>query len=1043
MKMPEPKAPTGFDLSGFFIRNYQFTLIIFAMLIAMGVTSWLSIPRQEDPTFPAPIYNVIAVFPGASPIDIEQLVVDPIETRMGELDDLKTLRSRIEDGVARVTVEFDTRVDADRKYDEVVREVNALRADLPPELHRLSVEQFSSKEVNIVQLALVSDDAPYRMLEDEAKRLKRRIETVPGVRTAETWAYPDREVVVSLDLGRLAQLSIAPMQVLSVIGSENASIPGGSAEAGGRAFNVKTSGSYASLEEIRATVLRSADGAMISVGDVADVEWGYADTRHIGRYNGQRAVWVTATQKDGYNIARVRDGIWAELDAFERALPAGITLERGFDQAVNVQARLARLQTDFMIAIGLVLITLLPLGLRAAGIVMVSIPLSLAMGVTLLNLFGFSLNQLSIVGFIIALGLLVDDSIVVTENITRFLREGRSRLEAAILATRQITGAVVGSTAVLVFAFLPLMFLPGLPGRFIRVLPLAVVLTVLASLFVSLTIIPWLASRVLSQPAAPRDGAAAAEEDAADTAPHGGNVFMRGLERLIRTIYTPFLLRALRRPAVTLGTAVALVLGSLALVPVVGFSLFPKAGTPQFLIDIETPNGSSLAETDRAARFAEQVLAGRPDAVRHVFTNVGRDNPFIYYNELPRGESPNVAQLFVLTDARRRLEPALLDSLRAQLAAYPGARIELKEFEQGPPIDAPIALRVTGENLDTLRLLAAEVEQVLRGTAGTQYVHNPVRVSRTDLRVAVDRQKAGMVGVATAEIDRAVRLGIAGLTAGRFRDASGDEYGIRVRLAHDDRPTVDALERVYVASFTGAQLPLRQVAALRFEASPPSIQHYGRERAATVTSHVRTGYNTDRVTKAALARLDELELPAGYRLIPAGEIESRQESFGGAGSAVVVALFMILAILVLEFRTFKSTLIVASVIPLGFVGGVAALLLTGYTLSFTAVIGFVALMGIEIKTSILLVDFANQLREKGMPLDEAIVRAGEIRFVPILLTTMTAVGGLLPLALAGSSLYSPLAWVIIGGLVSSAVLARIVTPVMYKLLAPAVEVQAA
>jgi multidrug efflux pump subunit AcrB len=733
-------------------------------------------------------------------------------------------------------------------------------------------------------------------------------------------------------------------------------------------------------------------------------------------------VFITANQLADVNISAVRDGIWKELDAFEKTLPPGVKLERGFDQSRNVRERLSHLGRDFAIAIVLVLLTLLPLGVRAAGIVMVSIPLSLAMGLTALNLTGFTINQLSIVGFVIALGLLVDDSIVVVENISRFLREGRSRREAALMATRQISVAVVGCTATLIFAFLPLIFLPGNAGKFIRVMPLTVVYTVLASLVVSLTIIPWLASRTLSRHEDPE-----------------GNVFMRGLSRAVSATYAPVLHRALARPGRTLAGAAALFVASLALVPAVGFSLFPKAGTPQFLVDVSTPDGSSLAETDRAARFAERIV-GQQHGVASVMTNVGRDNPQVYYNVIPRNENAGVAQLFVTLDEYHSTEtPAMLDTLRARFAAYPNARIEVREFENGPPIDAPVAIRLTGPDLDTLRTLAARVERVITATPGTMYVDNPVRLARTDLKVDVDQHKAGMFGIPAVEVDRTIRLGIAGLSAGVYRDGTGEEYPIRVRLPHRGMPTVEALDRVYVASLTGATVPLRQVADVRFASSPPRIAHHEQQRAVTVTSYVRSGFNTDRVTRAVLDELEGMQLPDGYRWTAAGEIESRQESFGGVGGAVIVATFMILAILVLEFRTFRSTLIVASVIPLGLVGGIAALWLTGHTLSFTATIGFVALIGIEIKTSILLVDFTNQLREEGMGLVDAIQKAGEIRFVPIVLTTLTAIGGLLPLALEGSSLYSPLAWVIIGGLISSTILARLVTPVMYKLLAPAVE----
>ena len=311
-----------------------------------------------------------------------------------------------------------------------------------------------------------------------------------------------------------------------------------------------------------------------------------------------------------------------------------------------------------------------------------------------------------------------------------------------------------------------------------------------------------------------------------------------------------------------------------------------------------------------------------------------------------------------------------------------------------------------------------------------------MRVNRTDLHLDVDRQKAGLFGVTSIEVDRTLRLGIAGLTAGQLRTGDGDEHDVVVRAPRVGRPTPEVLDRIYVASQNGAQVPLGQIARLEFRASPPLIQHYDRERSVTITSQVRTGFNTDRVTKTALEQLAALELPAGYRLQAAGEIESRQSSFGGIGSAVVIATFLILGVLVLEFRTFRSTLVVASVIPLGVVGGIVALWLTGNTLSFTAMIGFVALVGIEIKTSILLVDFTNQLRASGVPLHDAIRRAGEVRFLPIVLTTLTAIGGLLPLALQGSALYSPLAWVIIGGLVSSTLLARLVTPVVYTLLTP-------
>lgn len=1020
-------------LTEFSVRKYQFTVILFLMAAALGVNALRTIPQAEDPTFAIPTFTVVAVYPGATPTDLEQLVVDPIEQRVNELEDLHKLQAEIRDGLAVLRVEFDASADADGKYDDVVREINALRPTLPADLARLEVSKFDASRVNIVQVALVADALPLYQLGDAARRLTDRLERVPGIRTVERWGYPEREVVVELDAGRLAALRLPVSQVLAAIGSENANIPGGTVSSGARSFTVKTSGSYRTVDEVAATVVAGSGSAAVRLGDVARVAWGYEDARHLARFNGHRAVFVTANMKEGQRIGDVRDAIYAELDRFEGTLPAGMRVERAFDQSVNVRHRLSRLLEDFAIAILLVLVTLLPLGTRASLVVMISIPLSLAIGVVLLQSTGFTINQLSIVGFVIALGLLVDDSIVVVENIARFLREGLSRREAAIRATSQIAVAVLGCTATLIVAFLPILFLPGNPGKFIRSMPVAVIYTVLASLLVSLTVVPFLASLVLKE-----------EREA------HANPFLKGLTWVIDRSYGTWLHRALAAPRTTLVVAALLLAGSVALVPSIGFSLFPKADTPQFLVRIETPEGSSLAATDRAARHVERSLAAVPE-VRAVLMNLGRSNPDVYYNILPRNERPSVAEAFVLLqqfDAGRT--PRLFDSLQRVFDGYPGARIEVTSFENGPPLDAPIAFRLVGEDLDTLRTLARELTEQVRATPGTRNVVNPLDLLATGLRVDIDRGKAGLLGIPTGEIDRTVRMGLAGLEAGTLRDATGEDYAIRVRVparggaagtppSMDGTPSPAVLDRLYLGAVTGSQVPLAQVARVRLEASLPVIQHFAKERSVTVTAGVASGQNTDRVTKQVLRRLDAWRLPAGYRIIPAGEIESREESFGGLGAAIIVAVFLTFAILVLEFGTFRSTLIVASVIPLGIVGGLVALWLSGYTLSFTAMIGFVALIGIEIKNSILLVDFTNQLRQEGVPLGEAIERAGKVRFLPIVLTTLTAVGGLLPLALQHSSLYSPLAVVIIGGLVSSTLLARLVTPVMYQLLPPPVD----
>lgn len=1006
------------NIAAFSVRQWQFTLVLFAMLAAMGVSSLLSIPRAEDPSFPIPTMLVVAVLPGADTVDLEKQVTDPLEDAIDSLDDITKITSRTRDGVAVITVEFDWSSDAERKYDQVVREVNAIRPTLPAGLVRLDVKKFNTALTNFMQVALIGDGVSALELRKRADDLRDIIDRVPGVWESEIWGEERTEVRVAVDAGRLAELRLPVTAVADALKAEGAAVPLGALHAGERRFTVKTEGDFDTLDDVADTVVRAADGRVVRVRDVAEVTWAADEANHIARFNGKRAVFVTANQKPGQNIFDIKKGAYAALDEFERSLPPTITLERGFDQSENVAKRLSTLFRDFAIALALVLITLIPLGFRASLVVMLAIPLSLAIGVTVLQFTGFTLNQLSIAGFVLSLGLLVDDSIVVTENIARHLRMGKSREEAAIEGTRQIAVAVLGCTATLLLAFLPLMFLPEGSGKFIKSLPVSVLATVAASLFVALTMIPFLAARILSRHEHPE-----------------GNKALRLVMGAIHAVYRPVLHRALDRPGITVLIATILFVGSIALVPRIGFSLFPPADIPQFLIEIDLPDGAPLAETDKAVRFVEDQVKQMPD-VRFVMANAGHGNPRIYYNITPREDDPTHGAIFVgLTQWKGKQSTAELDKLRARLAAYPGAQIIVRVFENGPPIEAPIAVRILGPELPVLKELAAKVTSIIEGTPGSRDVVNPLRLDRTDLDLGIDLDKAGVLGVPAGAVDRAVRLSLSGEAVATYRESDGDDYPVTLRLPMAGRHELDVLGDIRVPGAAGA-VPLSAISDPHFITGPARIDRFNRERAVTITAFTATGFNTDRVTRAIGEQLSALGLPPGYRLMTGGEAETRSKSFAGLSGAILVAMFGILAVLILEFRSFATTAVVAGVIPLGIIGGMVALFVTGYTLSFTAVIGFIALIGIEIKNSILLVDFTTQLRRAGTPLKAAIEEAGEVRFLPVLLTSITAIGGLLPLALGGSGLYSPLAAVIIGGLVSSTVLSRLVTPAMYLLLAP-------
>jgi multidrug efflux pump subunit AcrB len=1009
-------------ISEYAVKNYQFTLIMFLMAAAVGITTLLTMPRSEDPDVESPQFAMIIVYPGTSPKDMEELVVDPIEDKVNELEDIKRIRTTISDGLAVFRVEFKYESDPDEKYQELIRELNSLRSELPKDIYSIDVNKFQPSDVNILQIALISENASRATLKKTAESLQDELEKIPMLKNVEIQGLPEQIVRIELRLEKIAQMHIPMDAIISSLQSEMANIPGGSVVAGSKSFNIKTSGNYTNLEEIRNTIVYTANGKNILLSDVADASITFEEATHITRLNGHRCVFVVAAQKSGLNITQTQKVYKPVLKQFEATLPSNIAMVNHFDQADNVNGRLAGLGKDFLIAILLVSITLLPLGGRAATIVMISIPLSLAIGLVLLNLLGISLNQLSIVGLVVALGLLVDDSIVVVENIERWMRDGHSRLDATIKATRQIGLAVVGCTVTLIIAFMPLVFLPEGAGDFIRGLPLAVIMAVLASMLVSLTIIPFLSSRILK-----------------DKGDDHGNIFLRGLQRLIHGSYSRLLDKALQKPVITLVAAGIIFFASLQLFPIIGFGLFPASEKPQFIINTITPLQTNLERTDTVSRYVERVVSAIPE-VSFFATNVGKGNPRIYYNVSQENEHTDFAQTFVQLDEHaspdKKLE--IINTLRDQFNQYPGAKIEVKNFEQGPPVAAPIEIRLIGDNLDTLRALAGRVEHMLKQTEGTLYVNNPVSNLKSDMRVVINQDKARMTGINTVDIDRTVRLAVAGLDMGSFSDAEGEDYNIHLTTPKQERATLASLENLFVNNRQGAAVPLAQIAGLQLETSPLRIDHYNKNRMVSVSAFVKKGYLNDKVIHEVVSKMESTKLPAGYSFMMGGDVEAGNESFGGLGTVIIVTVFMFVAVLVLMFKTFKSTLIVLSVIPLGVVGAVIALFLTGNSLSFVAIIGLIALAGVEVKNSILLVDFTNQLRAQGKSIEEAIREAGEVRFLPIVLTSLTAIGGLMPIALSVNPLISPLAIVLIGGLISSTLLSRIVTPVVYKLIPPKV-----
>ncbi len=998
------------------IRRWQLTLVLFVLLCALGFSAFQQVPRAVDPHFSMPVVSIVAAQPGADAAEIEQTITKPIEELVQGLEDVQSVNSTSSDGNAVIRAEFDWSGDPDQYFNDTVREVTAIRSQLPADLQKLQFEKIRTTNSSILQIALLSETASWYRMEKYARDISEALGRYQEVRQADIYGLPQPEISVAINSGRLAELRIPASAVVDAIRLAGADVPAGAVTSGARRFNIEAGGAFRDLDRIRNLPIRTNDGTLLRVGDIADIKMGSAEQRVKVSHNGQRGVFITANQKQGTDATKLRNRLIQELEIQKKLLPPDIKAVVEFDQSRDIRKRLQELARDFTLALFLVLITLLPLGWRASVIVMISIPLSVASGLLAISAYGFNLSQLVVAGFILTLGLLVDDSIVVVENIARHLRMGKGRNEAAIDGTKEITMAVLGSTGVLVFAFLPLFFLPEGAGKFTQSFIATIVSTITASMIVSLTIVPFLASRILKR-----------EEH------EGGNPLLHWLMLKIDRFYHPLLHWALDRPRRSVWGALAVTCAAFSIIPLLGFSLFPNADTSYFRVTVESEQGASIAETGRIVRQVSEILKTEP-AIKVRAENVGAYNPPVFYNVFQRGENPTHGEVLAIMDNWEGSKSrAMVDRLRKKFDEISGARIKLVLFQNGAPINAPVEFRVYGPDQDELKRIAAKMEKVLRETPGARDINNPVAFDRIDLDIRVDDAKAAMLEVPAGAARRAIRLAISGERAGTFRDEEGDSYPIIVRHPLADTQPISALESIYVSNRSGQAVSLAEISNPTLESTPAAIYRYNLRRNVSVTAQVSDGAVISKVNLDAQKRMDTIPLKPGYSIGVGGEAEKINETFSGFGPVVIVALFSIFAILVAEFGRFKEALVVAGVIPLGTFGGLIALFVTGNNLSFLAVIGFIALIGIEIKNSILLVDFTSQLRASGYALREAIEKAGEVRFLPVLLTSVTAIGGLMPLALFGGSLYGPLAIVLIGGLISSTVLSRIVTPAMYLL----------
>lgn len=1011
------------------IENSSFTWMAFIFLTILGVRALFLMPRTENPEISIPGSSIIVIMPGASPVDMEKMVALPIEEAMNELDEIEKISTSVRDGIVIVSVEFDFNTDADEKYDEILQQMNGIKSSLPEEIKQIEMWQWTIADMAMMQLALISDTASWSELEREAEKLEKQLKKLSSIRKVNLFGLPEREIHINLDFEKMTMVNTSIDRVSKAIESNNINIPGGDVNIGTKNLTVKSSGSYQDLDEIRNTVVNSYNGKLIYLKNIASVEFAYEDLKYMTRFGskwmndgqgGHRSIFIGISQKEGLNVLKTSEEIAPIMEEFSNDLPDNMKLEIIFDQQNKVSKRINGFMSNLLQGIFLVgVVIFLSLGFRSSLVVVIAIPLSLIIGLGFVDMAGFGLQQISIAGLVVALGMLVDNSIVMVENINRFLSMGHSRKEASILAASEIGWPVITATLTTILAFIPLAAMPEMAGTFIKSLPVTIMITLTISLLIALTLTPTITSRLFKE-----------------KAPDPGKI--KGTKRILKWIIEkPFrssLKKALKYPGLVVIIALVFLIGTLWMFRYVGISFFPKAEQPNLMIQAALPEGANIQSTDEVARYIEHVLDTTPE-VRYYATNVGHGNPQIYYNVFPRRFDQTFAEIYVeLYSYSSESFHRVLTKLRNELDDYPGARVRVKEFAQGPPFSAPIQVFLTGEDLEVLKRISSEVEGFISEQEGTVNIDNLFVKTNTELLFDINKEKANMLGIPVIEVDRTIRTAVSGMAVSKFRDKMGEEYQVLLKMSDEDEFQLEDMDKIYVSSMSGKQIQLTQIVDVKLKQNLSTISRFNLERTAEIRADLLSGYELDDVMDPIIEKLESYPLPVGYSYKIGGELEGRTDSFDGMTNAILIAIVLIFSVLVLQFRSFRKPLIVFLAIPFAVTGMIWALWITGNTFSFTAFVGLTSLVGIVVNNSIILVDYINKLRERDMPLTEALQVAAETRLTPIVLTALTTIGGLIPLTLGGGTLWAPLGWTIIGGLLVSTVLTLMLVPVLYKLL---------
>ena len=1008
-------------------------LMVALAVTAFGAVGFSRLTLDLLPDISYPSLTVRTEFPDTAPGEVENLVTRPVEEAVGVLRGLQEIHSVSRAGVSEVTLEFEWGADMDELSMEVREKID--RLVLPEETEESIVLRYDPALDPILRIALTGSDDLTLLRRVAEREVKQGLETRDGVAAALVKGGEEEEIQIELDQGRLAALGIEPEAISDILAASNLNRPGGSLESIQSQYLVRTLNEFDSLAEIAELPVNPAGGAPIRLADVARVVWGAKEREEITRVNGEESVEIAIYKEGDANTVAVAAEIAAALEIIPDNMPAGMKLTVLFDQSRFIRQSIAEVRDSLLIGGLLAILVLWAFlrDLRPTVIIAVSIPLSIIVTFLLMDRLHVSLNIMSLGGLALGIGMLVDGSIVVLEAIHRRWRQGASRPQAAIEGTAEVGGAVIASVLTTVAVFFPIVFVEGIAGQLFRDQALTVTFSLLASLIVALTVIPMMASlgggkagngRSGGEGGDDRDRAVppGTEEDLSTPPEITLGAFSRFYDRLVRSV--------LRRPAPTLALAVLLFVASVAVLPRIGRELIPALSEGEFHFEVQMPEGTPLPATDLVLLHMEESAAAVP-GVETVFATVG--SRLVSGGLSLKSQDENLGQLNVVLADRsdETAENAIANRLRAEFSRIPSLLTKL-----GRPsffsLKTPVELVFFGEDLEELRDYSLSLLPRITSVPGLADVRASLEAGNPELTVRFDRDRLAAFGLSIREVSERLHDRVQGKVASRFREEDR-HIDIRVRNRVEDRDTIGDIENTVIGDRGGVPITLSAVAEIEPARGPAEIHRIQQNRAAILAGEV-AGRSLGAVVHDLQSVVAANPPPPGVTFSLAGQNQEMERSFGSLAFALALAIFLVYLVMAGTFESLVHPFIILFTIALALVGVVLGLVLGGHTLNVISLIGTIFLAGVVVNNAIVLVDAINRYRRLGLEKLEAIARAGSVRLRPILMTTLTTVLGLLPMAIGfgeGSELRAPLAVVVSAGLVVSTALTLLVIPVVY------------